>query len=59
MAQSYNAPKGTHDLLGASARSWDFLQTTARSVFARYGYESIYTPIFEQTEVFARGIVIG
>jgi len=56
MSQSYKAPKGTADLLGASARGWDLLQETARSVFARYGYESIYTPIFEQTEVFARGI---
>ncbi|MCL2402874.1 MAG: histidine--tRNA ligase [Coriobacteriia bacterium] len=56
MTQSYNAPKGTADLLGASARGWDFLQQTAREVFGRYGYESIYTPIFEQTEVFTRGI---
>jgi len=56
MTQSYKAPKGTVDLLGASARGWDFLQTTAREVFSRYGYESIYTPIFEQTEVFTRGI---
>jgi len=56
MTQSYKAPKGTHDLLGESARGWDFLQETARKIFTRYGYESIYTPIFEQTEVFARGI---
>jgi len=56
MTQSYKAPKGTVDLLGASARGWDFLQSTAREVFSRYGYESIYTPIFEQTEVFIRGI---
>jgi len=56
MTQSYKAPKGTADLLGASARGWDFLQATARKVFTRYGYESIYTPIFEQTEVFTRGI---
>ena len=56
MAQSYKAPKGTVDLLGASARGWDLLQETARDVFTRYGYESIYTPIFEQTEVFTRGI---
>ena len=56
MTQSYKAPKGTVDLLGASARGWDFLQETARDIFSRYGYESIYTPIFEQTEVFIRGI---
>ena len=29
---------------------------TAAEVFARYGYEPIYTPLFEHTEVFVRGI---
>ena len=56
MNQSYKAPKGTTDLIGASARGWDYLQETARRVFSRYGYDSIYTPIFENTEVFSRGI---
>jgi len=56
MGQSYTAPKGTADLLGESALGWDFLQQTARAVFTRYGYGSIYTPIFENTEVFTRGI---
>ncbi|MCL2379305.1 MAG: histidine--tRNA ligase [Coriobacteriia bacterium] len=56
MTQTYAAPKGTADLLGDSARSWDTLQSTAREVFTRYGYTSIYTPIFENTEVFTRGI---
>ncbi|MCL2525880.1 MAG: histidine--tRNA ligase [Coriobacteriia bacterium] len=56
MAQSYTAPKGTHDLVGASAAGWDFLQETARTIFSRYGYASIYTPLFENTEVFTRGI---
>ncbi|MCL2680051.1 MAG: histidine--tRNA ligase [Coriobacteriia bacterium] len=56
MAQLYSAPKGTADLLGDSARAWDFLQDSARAVFTRYGYQSIYTPLFEHTEVFTRGI---
>lgn len=56
MAQQYNAPKGTHDLLGESAQGWERLTRHAHDLFMRYGYAPIYTPIFEHTEVFARGI---
>ncbi len=52
----YRAPKGTADLLGDTARAWEFLLRTAQELFARYGYEPIYTPLFEHTEVFSRGI---
>ena len=50
------APKGTTDLLPADARAWEYLTRTAQEMFARYGYEPIYTPLFEHTEVFSRGI---
>jgi histidyl-tRNA synthetase len=57
MAQSnYRAPKGTADMLPDVARVWEHLQRTAQDLFARYGYEPIYTPIFESTDVFVRGI---
>lgn len=56
MADKYNAPKGTVDLIGSQARGWEHLMVTAQRVFGRYGYEPIYTPIFENTEVFTRGI---
>jgi len=52
----YRAPKGTADMLTDTARVWEYLQRTAQELFARYGYEPIYTPIFEHTDVFARGI---
>jgi len=35
---------------------WDYCMDVARDVFERAGYEPIYTPIFELTEVFTRGI---
>jgi histidyl-tRNA synthetase len=35
---------------------WDYCMNVAREVFERAGYLSIYTPIFETTEVFTRGI---
>ncbi|MCL2024505.1 MAG: histidine--tRNA ligase [Coriobacteriia bacterium] len=56
MANTYTAPKGTTDLIGVTARAWEFCTNVAREVFGRYGYEPIYTPIFEATEVFTRGL---
>jgi histidyl-tRNA synthetase len=50
------APKGTNDMLPATARAWEYLTRTAQEMFARYGYEPVYTPLFEHTEVFTRGI---
>ena len=38
------------------ARAWEHLQRVAQELFARYGYEPVYTPLFEHTEVFTRGI---
>lgn len=53
---NYRAPKGTADMLGDTARAWEYLLRTGQRLFARFGYEPIYTPLFEHTEVFARGI---
>lgn len=50
------APKGTTDMLPDVARAWEHLERTAQELFSRYGYEPIYTPLFEHTEVFTRGI---
>jgi len=50
------APKGTADMLPPVARAWERLTRVASDLFARYGYEPIYTPLFEHTEVFTRGI---
>jgi len=57
MAQlNYRAPKGTADMLPDTARVWEYLLRTAQDLFSRYGYEPIYTPVFESTDVFVRGI---
>ncbi len=50
------APKGTADMLPDVARAWEHVQRVAQDLFARYGYEPVYTPLFEHTEVFTRGI---
>lgn len=43
-------------MLPETARAWERLQAAAAALFERYGYEPIYTPLFEHTELFARGI---
>lgn len=50
------AVRGTRDLLPPETALWNRIETTARAVFARYGFGEIRTPIFEVTELFARGV---
>ena len=51
-----NSPEGTRDLLPEEAKFWAHFRDTAFGIFARYGYEPIETPLFEQTDLFVRGI---
>jgi histidyl-tRNA synthetase len=50
------AVRGTRDLLPPETALWNRVETIARSVFARYGFGEIRTPIFEDTQLFARGV---
>jgi len=50
------AVKGTRDILPDEARRWQRVEEMARRQFRRYGFREIRTPIFESTELFARGI---
>ncbi len=50
------APRGTEDLLGREALEWEAMCAVAKRIFTMYGYEPVSTPIFEQQEVFVRGI---
>ena len=50
------AVKGTRDLLPDEIGVWHLIEGAARDLFARYGYREIRTPIFEETQLFARGI---
>jgi histidyl-tRNA synthetase len=56
MAAGIRSVKGTHDILPDEVFAWHRVEAAAREVFARYGYREIRTPIFEETELFARGI---
>jgi histidyl-tRNA synthetase len=50
------APRGTFDVQPRDARRRLHLQHSAAAVLARAGYEPFETPIFEDTELFARGV---
>jgi histidyl-tRNA synthetase len=52
----FQAIKGTRDILPPDSALWNRVEQTARGVFGTYGYSEIRTPIFEQTELFARSI---
>lgn len=43
-------------MLPETARVWEHLLRTAQDMFTLYGYEPIYTPVFEHTDIFVRGI---
>src|ERR1700751_254216 len=50
------AVRGTRDLLPDQTPLWNRVEATAPAVFARYGFGEIRTPVFEATELFARGV---
>ncbi|HVH86880.1 MAG TPA: histidine--tRNA ligase [Terriglobales bacterium] len=50
------AVRGTRDLLPPETELWNRVEQIAREVFALYNFSEIRTPIFEQTELFARGV---
>jgi histidyl-tRNA synthetase len=52
----YQAPRGTFDVLPAAARARERVQCTAAEIFSRAGFEPIATPVFEDTELFERGV---
>jgi histidyl-tRNA synthetase len=48
--------KGTRDILPDEVGAWHRVEEAAHRLFARYGYREIRTPVFEETQLFARGI---
>jgi len=54
--KAIKAVRGTRDLLPDQTPLWNRVEATARAVFARYGFGEIRTPVFEATELFARGV---
>ncbi|HZQ94854.1 MAG TPA: histidine--tRNA ligase [Candidatus Sulfotelmatobacter sp.] len=50
------AVRGTRDLLPPETALWNFVESAVRDVFRAYTFQEIRTPVFEATELFARGV---
>ncbi|MBI5282540.1 MAG: histidine--tRNA ligase [Candidatus Solibacter usitatus] len=50
------AIRGTRDILPPSSAVWNLVEARAREVFHSFNCHEIRTPIFESTELFARGV---
>jgi len=49
-------PRGTEDVLPEEVVLWQKIENTAREVCNVFGYKEIRTPVFENTELFSRGV---
>lgn len=50
------APKGVEDVFGPTAARWDVLEADFFALCDRYGYGRVRIPVFEDTELFVRGV---
>jgi histidyl-tRNA synthetase len=50
------AVRGTRDLLPPETALWNFVEAVVRDVFRVYNFHEIRTPIFEETQLFARSV---
>ncbi|WP_320045996.1 histidine--tRNA ligase [uncultured Ilyobacter sp.] len=53
------AVRGTKDIFGEEALKYNHIVNTAKEIFEAYGYSMIKIPIFEETNLFKRGIGEG
>ena len=53
------AARGTKDIFGEDAVKYTYISKMAQEIFESYGYTYIKTPIFEETDLFKRGIGEG
>jgi len=53
---TFRAPKGTIDVLPPESQRWREAHRVFEDLAEQFGYGLILTPLFEDTEVFARGV---
>ena len=56
MPKKIQRVKGVNDILPPEASQWQALEGMVRNVMQRYAFGEIRPPIFEKTELFARGV---
>ena len=49
-------PKGTKDILPQEIFKWQYIELEVKKIFENYGYKEIRVPVFENTELFLRGV---
>ncbi|MCI0502012.1 MAG: histidine--tRNA ligase [Fusobacteria bacterium] len=49
-------PKGTHDILYKNIYKWQFIESQLKNLVELYDYQEMRTPIFENTDLFLRGV---
>jgi len=57
--ETIKRPKGVNDILPADAHIFKQIEETAERTFSQCGYKEIRIPIFENSELFSRGIGEG
>ena len=53
---SIKAPKGTKDILPNEIANWQNIEKVAYETFSKANFKEIRTPIFEDTDLFERGV---
>ncbi|HKF23637.1 MAG TPA: ATP phosphoribosyltransferase regulatory subunit, partial [Candidatus Angelobacter sp.] len=56
MANAIKAVRGTRDLLPPETALWQHVEQASREILHRYNFHEIRTPVFEDTQLFARGV---
>ncbi len=56
MSAKFRSVRGVADILPSDIHLWQRIENNARSMLETFGYTEIRIPIFEYTELFARGI---
>ena len=49
-------PKGTKDILPSDSYKWAYEEEKAKEILENYGFKEIRVPVFENTELFERGV---
>jgi histidyl-tRNA synthetase len=54
--KQFRAIRGTRDILPPDSALWNWFERQARETFEAYGFRDVRTPIFEDTDLFARSV---
>lgn len=49
-------PRGTMDVMSPDIYNWLYIESTARKVASKFGFDEIRTPTFEELSLFSRGV---